>query len=171
MSPVAARGNSGGKRAGTRRGPRQRRTFRPSVLLLALGITLLVIAWGYLVYAAIDFGADARGGDSRAWGFLGICAVGAVACLFAGLMLVARLGRALGITSASPTPPRPRAGEVPSGQDAHYAGHHTGTGGLHLGRIHTETGRSDGRSSTGSDGAGHPTDAPSPSGSHRHRAD
>jgi hypothetical protein len=36
----------------------------PSVLLLALGITAAVVAWGYLVYLAIDFGTAARdGGD------------------------------------------------------------------------------------------------------------
>ena len=62
------------------------------------------MAWGYLVYAAIDFGATARGGDSRAWSFLAVASVGAVACLFFGLMLVARLARRLGLTD--PPPPR-----------------------------------------------------------------
>ena len=75
-----------------------RSRFRPVLLLLALGITLSVVAWGYLVYAAIDFGSSARGGDSQAWWFLAIASVGAVACLFFGLMLVARLLRRLGIT-------------------------------------------------------------------------
>jgi hypothetical protein len=93
---------TGGKRAGTRRGPRRRRTFRPVLLLLALGITACVVAWGYLVYAAIDFGSTARGGDGRAWWFLAIASVGAVACLFFGLMLVAQLTRRLGITGAAP---------------------------------------------------------------------
>lgn len=101
---MARTGSSGGKRAGARRGPRPRRQLRPSVLLLALGITVAVIAWGYLVYTAIDFGGDARGGDDRAWGFLALAALGAVACLFIGLMLLARLSRALGLTSqAAPT--------------------------------------------------------------------
>lgn len=72
--------------------------------MLAVGITVTVIAWGYLVYIAIDFGADARGGESRAWGFLGLAALGAIACLFTGLMLVARLSRAIGLTSG----PAPR---------------------------------------------------------------
>ncbi|MDF1605685.1 hypothetical protein [Nocardioides sp. YIM 152315] len=97
-------GATGGKRAGSRRGPRRKRTFRPVLLLLALGITACVVAWGYLVYAAIDFGSTARGGDRRAWWFLAIASVGAVACLFFGLMLVARLSRRLGITG----PPAPR---------------------------------------------------------------
>ena len=88
---------------GKRVGDRRKKRLRPALLLLALGITGCVIAWGYLVYAAIDFGTEAREGDSGAWWFLALASVGAVACLFAGLMLVARLSRALGITSAPPT--------------------------------------------------------------------
>lgn len=91
------------------------------LLVLAAGITLSVVAWGYLVYAAIDFGSSARGGDSTAWWFLGLASIGAVACLFFGLMLVARLLRQLGITKAperadpaavgdEPEPPRPIGG-------------------------------------------------------------
>ena len=98
---------TGGKRAGSRRGPRRARTFQPVLLLLALGITGCVVAWGYLVYAAVDFGSTARGGDPTAWWFLALASVGAVACLFVGLMLVARVLRRLGITSG----PAPRAPE------------------------------------------------------------
>jgi uncharacterized membrane protein YidH (DUF202 family) len=87
---------SGGKRAGAH----HKRGFRPVLLLLAIGITLCVVAWGYLVYAAIDFGSEARHeDDSAAWGYLAVAAVGAVACLFLGFMLVARFARALGLTS------------------------------------------------------------------------
>jgi hypothetical protein len=64
-----------------------------------------VVAWGYLVYAAIDFGSTARGGDSTAWWFLGGASLGAVACLFVGMMLVARLMRRLGITRGPDTGP------------------------------------------------------------------
>lgn len=96
--------NSGSKRAGARRGARPKRRFRPSVLAYAVAITALVIGWGYLVWAAIDFGSDARDGDSRAWGFLGLAALGAAACLFAGLLLVARLLRALGGTAVAAGP-------------------------------------------------------------------
>lgn len=106
-----------GKRAGSRRAAPPARTFRPRLLLLALGVTLAVVAWGYLVYAAIDFGSSARSGDDRAWGFLALASLGAVACLFIGLMLVARLLRALGITSAPPAseprPPRDTSPEDP----------------------------------------------------------
>ena len=59
----------------------------------AAAITLLVVAWGYLVYVAIDFGTSARAGNSGAWWLLGLASLGAVACLFAGLMLLARLVR------------------------------------------------------------------------------
>ena len=98
---------SRGKRAGARKKP----AFRLSVLLLAMGVTLGVVAWGYLVKAAIDFGVQARAGTPGAWVYLGLACLGAVACLFVGLMLVARLLRELGITSGpSRSEPRTRGG-------------------------------------------------------------
>ena len=106
---------STGKRAGSRRAPKQKRSVNRAALLHSAGITLCVVAWGYLVYAAIDFGTTARAGQSSAWLLLVLASLGAVACLFAGLLLVARLLRALGITSATasssdPGPPRPPGG-------------------------------------------------------------
>ena len=85
---------------GKRAAAKQKARFRPTVLLLALGITGGVVAWGYLVRAAIDFGVQARSGNSDAWLYLSLASLGAVACLFIGLMLVARVLRELGITSA-----------------------------------------------------------------------
>ncbi len=77
-----------------------------------------MVAWGYLVYAAIDFGTAARGGSSSAWWFMALACLGAMACLFVGLLLVARLLRALGVTSPpssdssdSPAGPRPVGGK------------------------------------------------------------
>lgn len=107
-------GSSAGKRAGSRRGPRRRARPSPQLLLLTGGITALVVAWGYLVWAAIDFGAAARGGEQVAWAFLALASLGAVACLFAGLMLGVRLLRLLGVLSpqalGEPTDPgRPLA--------------------------------------------------------------
>lgn len=97
--------------SGKRAGEREKASFRPVLLVLALGVTLCVVAWGYLVYAAIDFGSAARqDGESEAWVFLGIAAIGAGACLFLGFMLVARLSRALGIT----TPPEPKPKRDPA---------------------------------------------------------
>ncbi len=95
MAPVTS-----GKRAGSRRGARSPRKFGRGALLICVGITLCVIAWGYLVYAAIDFGTAARGGsDSSAWALMGLASLGAIACLFVGLLLVSRLLSALGGSS------------------------------------------------------------------------
>lgn len=92
---------------GKRVGPKRKGSgLRPSTFLLAIGITLAVIAWGYLVKAAIDFGIEARDGTPGAWTYLALACVGAVACLFVGLMLVARLLRTLGITSGSSSSPK-----------------------------------------------------------------
>jgi hypothetical protein len=85
------------------------------LLFLAIAITLCVVAWGYLVYAAIDFGSTARHDhDDAAWFYLGVAAVGAVACLFLGFMLVARFSRAIGLTS-KPDPRPKRDPDVPKG--------------------------------------------------------
>jgi len=81
------------------------------LLLLALGITAAVVAWGYLVYLAIDFGTTARDGDATAWWLLGLATLGAIACLFAGMMLVARLVARLKRGDTPPAgPPRPPGG-------------------------------------------------------------
>ena len=44
----------------------------PALLGLSLGVTLAIVAWGYLVFAAIDFGNAARSGDGGAWWFLAL---------------------------------------------------------------------------------------------------
>jgi hypothetical protein len=98
--PVTSRG----KRAAAK----QKARFRPTVLLLALGVTVGVVAWGYLVKAAIDFGVQARSGTPDAWLYLGLAGFGAVACLFIGLMLVARIMRVLGITNPSSKESQPQ---------------------------------------------------------------
>ena len=80
------------------------------LLLLALGITAAVVAWGYLVYLAIDFGTTARNGDATAWWFLGLATIGAIACLFVGLMLGMRLLARIRAAAPPPPPPRPPGG-------------------------------------------------------------
>lgn len=83
-----------------------------AALALGASITLCVVAWGYLVYAAIDFGTAARAGSSSSWGFMALASLGAIACLFVGLLLVARLLRVLGSSSpAVPSEPRPKGGK------------------------------------------------------------
>ncbi len=96
---------STGKRAGARRAAPARPVGR--LLALAVGVTLCVVAWGFLVLNAIDFGTAARGGESSAWWLLGVCSLGAVACLFIGLILIARIARVLGITA---DPEKPAGG-------------------------------------------------------------
>ena len=106
---------STGKRAGSRRAAPAPRKFNKAALALGAAITLCVVAWGYLVYAAIDFGTAARSGSGgSAWSFMALACLGAIACLFAGLLLVARLMRALGISQPPPSddaPPRPVGGK------------------------------------------------------------
>jgi hypothetical protein len=88
---------------------------RSPVFLLALGITAAVVAWGYLVYLAIDFGTAARDGDATGWWMLALASIGAIACLFVGMLLGTRFVQRLrgGPAPASPTPPR-----VPGGRRA-----------------------------------------------------
>lgn len=108
---------STGKRAGSRRAAPAPRKLNRSALLIGAAITVCVIAWGYLVYAAIDFGTAARAGSGgTAWLFMGLACLGAIACLFVGLLLVARMMRALGITAPPPSSssdetPRPAGGK------------------------------------------------------------
>jgi hypothetical protein len=83
---------------------------RLPLLLLALGITAAVVAWGYLVYLAIDFGTDARDGDSMGWWMLGLATVGAIACLFLGMILGARFFQRLRADATPPPPPRTPGG-------------------------------------------------------------
>jgi hypothetical protein len=106
---------TGGKRAGGRTKAR----LRPDLLALAFGITLAIVAWGYLVLAAIDFGADARhDGDTSAWFFLATAAVGAMLCLFLAFMLAVRLSRSLGLTSTPDPKPKRDPGTPKGGKRA-----------------------------------------------------
>lgn len=61
------------------------------------GSVVALLAWVFLVKAAITFGREARGGDGSAWIFLAIASLGGVACLFLCLMLVTVVLRRFGI--------------------------------------------------------------------------
>ncbi len=54
-------------------------------------MTVTLVAWGVLVYAAIDFGREARSGEPTAWVFLVVTTLGAAAALFVTLILGARI--------------------------------------------------------------------------------
>mgnify|MGYP003485594559 CR=1 FL=1 len=102
---------AGGKRAGSRRGEKPKARFQPFSLVLALAITVAIIAWGYLVYLSILHGQDMRAGDDNAWQLVAATGIGAVACLFIAFMLIARLMRLIGVskqiepaTTAVPAP-------------------------------------------------------------------
>ena len=71
-----------------------------------------MVAWGYLVYLAIDFGTAARDGNSRGWWFLGLATIGAIACLFVAMMLGTRLASRL----RASTPPPPGSPRTPGGR-------------------------------------------------------
>lgn len=101
---------AGGKRAGARRAQRSGGNALTR-LGHALVITVCVVAWGYLVFVAIEFGSAARHGDSGGWWFLLLATIGAVACLFAGILAGSRLLHSLG---ALPGPvSQPTAGPMP----------------------------------------------------------
>jgi len=78
---------------------------RKRLLKLGLGITLAIVAWGYLVFAAIDFGGQGRDGEGMAWVFLAFATIGATACMFAMLMLASKVMATLrGEVPRKPTP-------------------------------------------------------------------
>lgn len=70
---------------------------------------MTLVAWGVLVFAAIDLGGEARsGGETAAWVFLVLATIGAAACLFVTLLLGARLLTLL--QGREQPPPRPVGG-------------------------------------------------------------
>ena len=80
---------------------------RRKVLILTLLVTATLIAWGVLVYAAIDFGGEARSGESTAWVFLVLATLGAAACLFVTLLLGTRM---VTLVKGQQAPARPQGG-------------------------------------------------------------
>ena len=116
MSPV---GKHTGERAAEVRSDDTGLPWR-TILLLALGVTATLVAWGVLVYAAIDFGKEARSGEPAAWVLLALTTLGAAACLFVTLILGARilpLFQGGGQTEAPP-PPSTSPGRPPGGHRA-----------------------------------------------------
>ncbi len=114
------------KHSGSHSAPRQARPARPRegasrgrLLVLAAGITVTLVAWGFLVLAAIDFGREARSGEPTAWGFLALATTGAAACLFVTLILGAKVSAVLRqrqtMAGAQATKPPPR---LPGGRRA-----------------------------------------------------
>ena len=84
----------------TPRPPRRR------ILVLSLFVTVTLVAWGVLVFAAIEFGRDARSGESQSWTFLALASVGATACLFLTMILGAKLVALIRARQDTAPPPR-----------------------------------------------------------------
>ena len=76
-----------GKHSGDAVDEPPRVVHRGRLIRLAIGITIAIVAWGYLVSAAIHFGGQARDGQHSSWVFLGCATLGATACMFVLLML------------------------------------------------------------------------------------
>lgn len=60
---------------------------RQRLIKFAAGFTATIVAWGYLVYLAIDFGTAARDGSGFAWFLLLLATIGATACMFVALIV------------------------------------------------------------------------------------
>ena len=87
----------GTPRGGARRAAKPKRSLQPKLVALGLASLAALVAWGLLVWVAVDSGRSARGGDSGKWVYLAVASVGAVACLFLCLWLCTVLLRRLGI--------------------------------------------------------------------------
>ncbi|MDQ6641542.1 MAG: hypothetical protein M3Y66_03500 [Actinomycetota bacterium] len=83
------------------------------VLVLAAGVTATVVAWGVLVFAAIDFGRTARDGQRSDWLFLALATIGAVACMFLAIVLAAKMQT---LMRGDPTRPHAQMPPPPSQQ-------------------------------------------------------
>jgi hypothetical protein len=92
-------------RGGARRAPKPKRTVQPRLLLLGLASFVALIGWALLVWVAIGFGRDARGGESGQWGQLLGTSLAAVVCLFVSLWLGTTLLRRAGILEHTPKAP------------------------------------------------------------------
>jgi hypothetical protein len=80
---------------------------RGRLLALALGITATLVAWGFLVWEAVNFGSQGRDGEALAWVFLALATFGATACLFLTLILGTKV---LATLRARPPVPEPMPG-------------------------------------------------------------
>jgi hypothetical protein len=87
----------GSPRGGARRAAKPKRGLQPKLVALGLGAVAALVAWGVLVWLAVDSGRAARGGESGKWVYLAVASAGAVVCLFLCLWLCTVLLRRVGI--------------------------------------------------------------------------
>lgn len=79
------------------------------VLSMAAAVTVTVVAWGVLVFSAIDFGRTARDGDASDWLFLVLATIGAVGCMFLAIVMASKLQVLMRAQQRSSTRPLPQA--------------------------------------------------------------
>ena len=72
------------------------------VLGAATIVTVTVVAWGVLVFTAIDFGRSARDGTTMDWVWLAVATLGAVVCMFGAIVMAARLHAMMRVTRPLP---------------------------------------------------------------------
>ncbi len=95
-------------------GRRRAANLRPPVPKARIGLHTAIAlatgaAWVYLVRAAIDFGALARGGQGLAWLFAALATLGAVGCLLLAILMVTRVLVLIGaLTEQRPSRPPAR---------------------------------------------------------------
>ena len=87
--------------SGGHRGARSSTSKVPwlKLLLLLVGMGVAAVAWVVLVRAAVDFGAEARGGQDKGWAFMTLASLGAIGCLLLAMVLFIRGLTALGLVS------------------------------------------------------------------------
>jgi hypothetical protein len=77
------------------------------VATYAVAALLTALAWGVLVYFAIQLGPDVKDGEPRAWALLVVATIGAMACLFLSLILGGRVVELLRTPTVEQAPPSP----------------------------------------------------------------
>jgi hypothetical protein len=91
--PAPAPRPAGARRAANHTAPR--RSHRPGrgrrLATYALAAVATALAWGVLVYYAIQLGPDVKDGEPQAWALMIVATVGAMACLFLSLILGGRV--------------------------------------------------------------------------------
>ena len=92
------------------------RRDRTRLLALAGGVTATLVAWGVLVFLAIDLGSTARSGSTSSWWWVALVSAGAALCLFVTLLLGGRLVELL--SNAPAETPHPGPPRVPGGRRA-----------------------------------------------------
>ncbi len=107
--------------AGRRRAEPAKRPPGPAKLLgaIAAGVVVASLCWFLLVLAAIDFGGEARNGNSTAWVLMVAASAGAIGCLVLVMLLGNKALSAIGLAKD----PSTRHGSHTGPHGHRHAGH------------------------------------------------